>query len=157
MFHYFNFHELWTIIWGDWNVVQWWAIMTEQQWQSVEVFLLTAWAESFLMLFVDTTIIQGNVFCLVPEKMQKFTEVMESGTKWTHCFVIRLRISSPFTKLTKRISPAADAHELIPFSSYLLMPALIKELNVFCLLAGRIQFIYWGNWPVEPNKLILLW
>ena len=57
---YFKFHELWTIIWEDWNPVQWWAIMTEQPWQSGEVLLLTKWAESFLMLFVDASIDQGT-------------------------------------------------------------------------------------------------
>ena len=49
-----------------------------------------------------------NVFCLIPQTMQKFTEVIESGTKSTHRFVIRFGISSLFIKLTKRSSPPAD-------------------------------------------------
>ena len=34
--------------------------MTEQWSQSGEVFLLTKWAESFLMLFIDVNIDQGT-------------------------------------------------------------------------------------------------
>ena len=106
---YLTFHELWTIIWGDWNIVGWWAIITDQPSQSREFLLLTKWPESFSCYLLTQELINKlNVFCLVPEKMQKFNEVMESGTKSTHRFVIRFGISSLFTKLTKRRSPAAD-------------------------------------------------
>ena len=137
---YLRFHEIWTITWGNCNVVWWWAIMTEQRSQSREVLLLTKWSQSFSCYLLTTELINElKLFCLVPEKMQKFTEVMESGTKWSDHFVITLGISSLFIKLTKRICPTADAHELISFSCYLLTPALMEELNVFCLFAGRIQ------------------
>ena len=69
-----------------------------------------------------------NVFCVVPQTMQIFTEVMKSGTKSTHRFVIIFGISSLFSKFTKRRSPAANVHDLSPFSYYLLTPAFMKEV-----------------------------
>ena len=81
---YLTFHELWTIIWGDWNIVGWWAIITDQPSQSRELLLLTRWLESFSCYLLTPELINElNVFCLVPETMQKFNEVMESGTKST--------------------------------------------------------------------------
>ena len=81
---------------------------------------------------------QLNVFCLIAETMQKFTEVMESGIKSTDPFVIIFWISSLFTKLTKRRSAAAD-HMNWVFVMLFVDASIYQGTERICLIAGRIQ------------------
>ena len=85
--------------------------MTEQAWQSWEVLLLTASAESFLMLFVDASIDERTQHILCHSRNN--AEIYWGNGKWKpmNCLFfdeIRHFFSSLFYKLTKRRSDAAD-------------------------------------------------
>ena len=155
---YFKSHELLAIISVDWNVVRWWAIMTEQPSESREVFLLTKWPESFSCYLLTPELIKElNVFL----SHSRNNPIIYSGncqveTNQLIFFVITFGIYSLCTKLTKPRSAAAD-HMTWVISDIIYWNENLSRNWTYFVSSMKNPIIYRPNRPLEPNQMIHSW
>ena len=116
--------------------------MTEQPWQSWEVFLLTKLADSFLILFVDASIDQRTErtlsHCRKDALIYRTNRPVEKKT--TNSFLIRLLL----TKYN------CSAESFLIWLVYIDINQSKQHIPCHC---RNYPVNNRGNWPAEPNQL----